>query len=518
MKAGTNGAGDGDVKAFRHILLESDRLPRPLQLRVINRLRLSGLPVALVVDSGSQSFHCWVRVDCSDLEGYRATAARLFALPLGFDPANRNPSRLSRFPGVRRGEQVQACLYLNPDASPLSEETLAKIEAAVGEVVAKVAPPVVEVVESVEVPAVKAEIGESMGEVVKADTASPPSPRRIRLECPPPVPVPVFKLAGQTISTAGNLTGIAAQAKSGKSATVGAMLASLLCATAEGVPLHEERDCLGWLAQPHKGRAVVLFDTEQSPYDSWALVQRSVDRAGLNGLPSNLRAYRLLDVPTKERRAMLSAELERASVECGGVHVVLVDGVADLCLSVNDEVEAFGLVDELVQLAVGHDCPVVCVLHENPAQPGQGGKTRGHLGSQLERKAESNLRLEKAEDGVCTIYSTRCRNGDVPKSKGVSFAWSDESKMHASVERVPADKAGAKREEHAPAVEAVFAGVTGSLSWSDLKGRIETAKVATARTAERRINTWVKLGLVTQTGDPAVYLRPVTVNRQTTVK
>jgi hypothetical protein len=188
MKAGTNGASDADVKEFRHILLESDKMPRLLQLCVLNRLRLLGLPVALVVDSGGQSFHCWVRVNCSDLEGYQATATRLFALPLGFDRVNRNPSRLSRFPGVRRGDQLQACLYLNPDASPLTEETMGKIEAAVGELVEKLTLPAVEssaavgeVLEAGEGSGVAAEVVESAAEVVKTDTL-PPAPQGVAVK------------------------------------------------------------------------------------------------------------------------------------------------------------------------------------------------------------------------------------------------------------------------------------------------------------------------------------------------
>jgi hypothetical protein len=47
---------------------------------------------------------------------------------------------------------------------------------------------------------------------------------------------------------------------------------------------------------------------------------------------------------------------------------------------------------------------IVGVIHFNPG----GEKTRGHLGSQLERKAETNLRLDKVRRApAATILRTR---------------------------------------------------------------------------------------------------------------
>jgi hypothetical protein len=52
--------------------------------------------------------------------------------------------------------------------------------------------------------------------------------RRFDLLNPPPIAVPIFTLAGVGICTAGNLSVISGQAKAGKSALVGAMIATLL--------------------------------------------------------------------------------------------------------------------------------------------------------------------------------------------------------------------------------------------------------------------------------------------------
>jgi hypothetical protein len=255
-------------------------------------------------------------------------------------------------------------------------------------------------------------------------------------------------------------------------------------------------DLLGFTGQLHGGKAVVLFDTEQSPYDAWSLVKRAAERAGENTFPANFRCYLLADLSTPQRRQLLAAELERAAKACEGIHCVFIDGVADLCVDLNDSVEAFGLVDELVQVAIKYNCPIINVLHENPSGR-ETGKTRGHLGSQLERKAESNLRVVKDAKGVSTIYSEQCRHASISKDDGPRFAWDSKAGMHSTVlTDAKADKVDEKRRDAQPAVDDAFAGAVGNISWSDLKKRIMERCHVKDRTAERRINDWLGLRLI----------------------
>lgn len=324
--------------------------------------------------------------------------------------------------------------------------------------------------------------------------------RRIELCNPPPKPVSVYSLACQQICTAGNLTNIQAQAKAGKTAVLGCIIAAAIASETHDPddPLAAP-DCLGFTAAPHDGKAVILFDTEQAPYDAWSLVQRAVTRAGADMLPMNFRFYSVADMPTAKRRAYLAAEMERASEECGGIHSVFVDGIADLCIDPNDPAEANGLVDELIQLAIHHACPIITVLHENPSGA-ESGKTRGHLGSQLERKAESNLRVVKDAKGVSTIFSDRCRRASIPKESGPRFAWDSVAGMHVAIASdSKADKADEKREEHRPAVATVFEGSAGAITWADLYRRIRERINVAERTASRRIKLWTDIGLIATT-------------------
>jgi hypothetical protein len=240
---------------------------------------------------------------------------------------------------------------------------------------------------------------------------------------PPPQPVPVFRLGNAIIATPGNLLVIQAKAKAGKSAFLGAMIAAAMGATG---------DTLGVVSGNPKRMALVHFDTEQAPYDHHVCMMRALTRADLNATPVWVRSYRLADLPLRQRLESLRMELTRASEACGGIFAVILDGIADYCADPNDSKEAFALVDELHQLAIRFNCVIACVLHENPGS--EIGKTRGHLGSQLERKAETNLRLEKDSNGVTVVFADRARHAHIPKDKGVCFAWSDEKQMHASTD------------------------------------------------------------------------------------
>ena len=325
--------------------------------------------------------------------------------------------------------------------------------------------------------------------------------RRIDLSVTPNKPVAVLRFAGVPISTAGNLTNVNAQAKSGKTAAIGAKIAAIEAASMKSCfGFDSQYDCLGFEASEHHGKAVILFDTEQSRYDAWKNLQRAAKRVKLTKFPTNFRAYGLCDLSVNERRKYLSAEMERAFQQCGGIHSVFVDGIADLCNDPNDSQEAFGLVNELVQLAVKYSCPMILVLHENPGA-GNGGyvKTRGHLGSQLERKAETNIRIA-IKDAISTVQLERCRNAGLPKHLSPRFRWSDIDEMHVSVPPDDGSEALAKkRSEDAEIVETAFGGGRGPISASDLVTGIKRVLGCQQATAFRRRKEWLASGLIQKT-------------------
>ncbi|HBA83921.1 MAG TPA: DNA primase [Verrucomicrobia bacterium] len=102
------GVRDENVTSFRHALLEADEDELGKQLAIIRDLEL---PCSCIVHSGGKSIHALVRVEAKDQAEYRARVDYLYKLAakngLKVDSGNRNPSRLSRMPGVTRAGAPQ---------------------------------------------------------------------------------------------------------------------------------------------------------------------------------------------------------------------------------------------------------------------------------------------------------------------------------------------------------------------------------------------------------------------------
>lgn len=105
-----DGRGDGNsnVTRFAHALIESDEDDVETQYAIYNKLQL---PIRFLVHSGHHSLHAIVKVDALSIGEYRERVAFLYAFcaknGLHVDEANKNPSRYSRMPGVRRGGRWQ---------------------------------------------------------------------------------------------------------------------------------------------------------------------------------------------------------------------------------------------------------------------------------------------------------------------------------------------------------------------------------------------------------------------------
>ena len=94
--------------------MESDNLDIERQNAILRELEL---PCAALVYSGGKSLHAIVHIDAESYEEYRRRVDFLYQIfqknGLEPDTQNRNPSRLSRLPGVQRGEQKQFLVDAN---------------------------------------------------------------------------------------------------------------------------------------------------------------------------------------------------------------------------------------------------------------------------------------------------------------------------------------------------------------------------------------------------------------------
>ena len=116
------GIRNENVTAFRYALVECDGMDIDRQNALIRELEL---PVACLVHSGGKSVHAIVHIDAPDYPEYRKRVEYLYTVcrknGLELDQQNRNPSRLSRMPGVLRKGHKQFLIDTNIGKSDFAE-------------------------------------------------------------------------------------------------------------------------------------------------------------------------------------------------------------------------------------------------------------------------------------------------------------------------------------------------------------------------------------------------------------
>lgn len=112
------GVRNDNVSAFRYALVESDTLGIEQQAQLYRKFNL---PIAATVYSGGKSLHAIVKINASSPEEYRSRVEYLFTFlekhGVMIDRQNKNPSRLSRMPGLTRNGKMQRLVTLSQGAA-----------------------------------------------------------------------------------------------------------------------------------------------------------------------------------------------------------------------------------------------------------------------------------------------------------------------------------------------------------------------------------------------------------------
>ena len=108
------GCKNKNVTDFRYALVESDDTDINKQNAILRELEL---PIATLVFSGKKSLHAIVKIEAASYEEYRKRVDYLYTIckknGLNVDTQNKNPSRLSRMPGVMRNGKKQFLIDTN---------------------------------------------------------------------------------------------------------------------------------------------------------------------------------------------------------------------------------------------------------------------------------------------------------------------------------------------------------------------------------------------------------------------
>ena len=267
---------------------------------------------------------------------------------------------------------------------------------------------------------------------------------------PPDASKSVVAVNGVPLGTQDNLFCITGGEGTGKSNYIAAILAGTL-----GRERLKAEQTLGLevTANP-KGLAVLHYDTEQSEAQLYKNLEKTLRRAGIKSVPEFYHSLYLASLSRKDRLKIIRESMDLFHHKHSGIHLVVIDGIADLIRSANDETESIAIVDELYRLAGIYNTCIICVLHFVP----NGIKLRGHIGSELQRKAAGILSIEKDDNpGYSVVKALKVRDGsplDVPM---MLFGWDKKADMHVyRGEKSKEDKERRKTDELLSVVKSAF--------------------------------------------------------------
>ena len=175
----------------------------------------------------------------------------------------------------------------------------------------------------------------------------------------------ILKVHGSVIGTLGNFSASIGKAKSKKTFNVSAIVL------------------------PEDKRKILYVDTEQSPYHCLKVMKRILRMAGLPDDRDNehleflaLRKY------TPEQRIKI---VEQAIYNTPDIALVIIDGIRDMVYDINSPGESTRIISKLMQWTDDRQIHIHTILHQNKGDE----NARGHIGTELNNKAETVLLVEK---------------------------------------------------------------------------------------------------------------------------
>lgn len=208
---------------------------------------------------------------------------------------------------------------------------------------------------------------------------------------------PLISIDGNCICSRGNISAICGEAKSKKT-----FLASAIVASAMAIPYDKLNNFKN--VDKDMNLNVLWVDTEQSERHVRKVVERISVMTGakMGGAVAEprLMTLSLRELSPMDRYVVMTEAIKRYSFD-----LIVIDGIADMQRNTNDLEESDALVGALMTISTNTNTHILCVLHTNPGSD----KARGHLGSSLQRKAETVIYVHR--NGDCSVVEPQfCRN------------------------------------------------------------------------------------------------------------
>ena len=207
----------------------------------------------------------------------------------------------------------------------------------------------------------------------------------------------VLRVDGAVIGTLGNFSASIGKAKSKKTFNVAALTAAALT---NGTVLHYRASF------PEEKRGILYIDTEQGRPHCQQVLRRILRLAGLpeERDPDNLVMLTLRKFPPDMRLAIV----DHAIGTIPHLGLVIIDGIRDLLYDINSPKEATDIISRFMQWTDDRQIHIHTILHQNKNDE----NARGHIGTELNNKAETVMQIEvdKEERSISVVEAIHIRD------------------------------------------------------------------------------------------------------------
>lgn len=188
-----------------------------------------------------------------------------------------------------------------------------------------------------------------------------------------------IKIYPVPIGTYGNFSFVQAPPKSKKTFFISLISAVYLKGNLDGIG--------GNLKGHRDNKCLIHFDTEQGKFHAQKVFKRVLDMTNLD--KECYHTFGLRALSYKDRIDFIEYYLYD-KMDSENIGVVVIDGMADLVSDVNNIEESNLATQKIMEWSARLNCHIITVIHSNFGSD----KPTGHLGSFLEKKAETQIQLE----------------------------------------------------------------------------------------------------------------------------
>ena len=209
----------------------------------------------------------------------------------------------------------------------------------------------------------------------------------------------VLMVDDAVIGTLGNFSASIGKAKSKKTFNVSAIAASAL----SGRTVLRYRSMF-----PENKRKILYIDTEQGRHHCQQVLKRILRLAEMpdDKVPENLIMLSLRKFAPRVRLLIV----EEAIGTTHDLGLVIIDGIRDFLYDINSSSESTEVISKFMQWTDDKQIHIHTVLHQNKNDE----HARGHIGTELNNKAETILQVEvdKEDKAISVVEAVHIRDRD----------------------------------------------------------------------------------------------------------